>query len=63
MDKHNNFSMHGGHNDSIGCNVAECKYNDREDNYCTLQKIQVTKHESVAKTVECTDCGSFEKLS
>ncbi|MFT8313504.1 MAG: DUF1540 domain-containing protein [Clostridium sp.] len=54
--------MHS-HNDSIGCTVTECKYNDRTDNYCTLQKIEVVKHESVAKTTECTDCGSFEKLS
>lgn len=57
-----NSSMHS-HNDSIGCTVTECKYNDRTDNYCTLQKIEVVKHESVAKTTECTDCGSFEKLS
>lgn len=49
------------HNDSIGCTVTECKYHCNDDNYCTLQQIEVTKHESVAKTPECTDCGSFER--
>lgn len=49
------------HNDSIGCTVHECKYHCHEDNYCTLNKIQVQKHEAEAKTVECTDCGSFIK--
>lgn len=63
MANHNNISMHGGHNDSIGCTVTECKFNDRKDQYCTLQKIQVVKHELKAETTECTDCGSFERLS
>lgn len=58
-----NSSMNSGHNhnSSIGCTVNECKYNDRSDNYCTLQKIEVVKHESIANTAECTDCGSFQK--
>jgi len=55
---HNN---HMNHNDSIGCIVTECKYHCKDDNYCTLEKIEVTKHEGSAKTVECTDCGSFER--
>ena len=49
------------HNESIGCNVEECKYHCTNDNYCTLSHINVTKHESVAKTIECTDCASFMK--
>jgi len=49
------------HNDSIGCIVTECKYHCKDDNYCTLEQIQVTKHENNANTVECTDCGSFER--
>ncbi|MGH4119048.1 DUF1540 domain-containing protein [Clostridium sp.] len=48
------------HNDSIGCTVNECKFHCKEDNYCTLNKIEVTKHESIAKTPECTDCASFK---
>lgn len=49
------------HNDSIGCNVAECKYHCKDDDYCTLSQIMVTKHTTQASTVECTDCSSFEK--
>ena len=62
----NNFVVNKGrcflmnHNDSIGCTVNECKHHCKEDNYCTLNKIEVTKHESVAKTPECTDCASFK---
>ena len=48
------------YNNSIGCIVNECKFHAENENYCTLQKIQVTKHESVAKTTQCTDCGSFK---
>lgn len=47
-------------NDSIGCVVDECKFHAKDENYCTLNKIQVTKHESRATTKQCTDCGSFE---
>ncbi|EJO5348371.1 DUF1540 domain-containing protein [Clostridium botulinum] len=48
------------HNDSIGCTVPECKYHAQNSNYCTLNKIQVTKHTPEANSVQCTDCGSFE---
>lgn len=48
------------HNDSIACTVDECKYHCKDDDYCTLNKIQVGKHEGHAKDVECTDCDSFE---
>ena len=47
-------------NKSIGCVVSECKYHDGKENFCTLQQIQVSKHEATAKSVECTDCASFE---
>ena len=50
------------HNDSIGCVVGECKFHCTDDNYCTLNKIEVVKHESVAKTPECTDCASFKSM-
>ena len=61
MNEHNKHEMHQGHNDSIGCSVTECKFHDSGANYCTLEQIQVVKHEPVAKTPECTDCGSFLK--
>ncbi|CUU49560.1 MULTISPECIES: DUF1540 domain-containing protein [Clostridium] len=48
------------HNESIGCSVTECKYHCKDDDYCTLDQIKVGTHESRAKTVECTDCQSFE---
>jgi hypothetical protein len=60
MGEHNKHSMHQGHNDSIGCSVDECKFHDDGANYCTLQQIQVVKHEAKASTTECTDCGSFQ---
>lgn len=53
--------MNNNKNESIGCIVTECKYHSTGENYCTLNKIQVTKHEAMAKDTQCTDCGSFEK--
>lgn len=53
--------MNVNHNSSIGCEVTECAYHCKDDNYCTLDKIQVVKHSQRADTVECTDCGSFRK--
>jgi hypothetical protein len=54
-------TMHGKHNSSIGCTVEECKFNDKVDQFCTLPKIQVEKHETKATSKQCTDCGSFQK--
>lgn len=48
------------HNDSIGCTVSECKFHCKDDDYCTLQNIMVVKNTTEAKSVECTDCGSFK---
>lgn len=47
-------------NNSIGCTVNECTYHSSSQNYCTLNHIDVVKHEATAKTIECTDCGSFK---
>jgi hypothetical protein len=49
------------HNSSIGCAVSECQFHCKDDNYCTLNKIEVVKHAQMADSVECTDCGSFKK--
>lgn len=49
------------HNSSIGCIVNECKHHCHDDNYCTLDKIEVVKHTNNADSTECTDCGSFER--
>lgn len=48
------------HNSSISCTVKECKYHCKDDNYCTLSKIEVVKHKSKANSIEETDCGSFK---
>ena len=48
-------------NESIACNVTECKYHRGKENYCALDKIQVVKHSDSATTVEQTDCGSFSR--
>ncbi|WP_180375497.1 DUF1540 domain-containing protein [Clostridium thermarum] len=53
--------MHNGHNDSIGCVVNECKFHAGNVDYCTLQQIKIVKHENRADTMQCTDCGSFER--
>lgn len=47
-------------NPSIKCTVDECKYHAQTENYCSLNDIQVGKHENRATTPECTDCNSFE---
>ncbi|APM37481.1 DUF1540 domain-containing protein [Clostridium kluyveri] len=53
--------MNNGRNSSIGCIVNECRFHAKDTDYCTLDKIEVTKHEAMAKDVQCTDCGSFKK--
>lgn len=51
------------HNESIGCTVSECKYHCKDDNFCTLEQIEVVKHTSKARDIQATDCGSFEPES
>lgn len=48
------------HNSSIGCTVTECRHHCKDDNYCTLNKIEIIKNESRANSMQCTDCASFE---
>lgn len=50
------------HNSSIGCTVSECTHHCKDDNYCTLNKIEVVKNTQTANTVEATDCGSFKRI-
>lgn len=51
------------HNESIGCTVNECEYHCKREDYCTLNKIEVVKHQSTANSKEETDCGSFKSSS
>lgn len=48
-------------NNSIGCNVTECKHHAKNAQQCTLNHIEVVKHGPTATTKESTDCGSFER--
>ncbi|MDK2919891.1 MAG: hypothetical protein PWQ37_2624 [Candidatus Petromonas sp.] len=47
-------------NRSIGCEVDECRFHAKTQQYCSLDNIKVVKHHGEARTVEATDCGSFE---
>lgn len=47
-------------NKSIGCTVSECKYHAKKESYCSLDHINVVKHNNMAMTQKETDCGSFE---
>ena len=50
-------------NNSIACTVNNCAYHCQEENYCSLDKIQVGTHESDPRQKECTDCDSFKLKS
>lgn len=47
-------------NQSIGCTVTQCEYHCSNDNYCSLDKIQVGTHEMNPTEAQCTDCNSFK---
>lgn len=47
-------------NKSIACSVQQCAYHCGQDNYCSLNSIQVGTHESNPTMKQCTDCMSFE---
>ena len=52
------------HNTSIGCSVDECSYHCKNDNYCTLNQIEVGKDCNLtAKTPSVTQCSSFKSDS
>ena len=47
-------------NKSIGCTVKQCAYHCGNENYCSLDKINVGTHEMNPTEVKCTDCESFK---
>lgn len=53
-------SMIKERNSSIQCSVADCKYNLKNEGYCSLDVIKVGTHEVNPTKCECTDCNSFE---
>ncbi|MBU3105979.1 DUF1540 domain-containing protein [Clostridium gasigenes] len=46
-------------NNSIKCDINQCKYHYKAEAYCSLEQIQVGTHEKNPTVVECTDCKSF----
>ncbi len=46
-------------NKSIGCTVTQCIHHCKNENYCSLSKIEVVTHEGNPTEVQCTDCASF----
>ena len=48
-------------NYSIHCTVKDCRYHKGDENYCSLDSINVSAHEKDPKRVECVDCKSFER--
>lgn len=48
-------------NMSIKCQVTECKYNENNEHYCMLNKIEIVKNcIEGEESNDFTDCGSFE---
>jgi len=50
-------------NKSIGCSVVSCTHHCANENYCSLDRIQVGSHECNPTMDQCTDCQSFQKKS
>lgn len=53
------------HNDcianySIHCTVKDCKYHKGDENYCSLDTVNIGTHEQKPTDVRCVDCNSFE---
>ncbi len=46
-------------NSSIRCTVKQCQHNMQDENYCSLNTIDVGTHEANPTQAECTDCNSF----
>ena len=46
---------------SVGCDVSNCKYNDRNGKYCTAANIQVQNRNAVNKGE--TFCDTFAAKS
>lgn len=47
-------------NKAIACTITNCKNHCCNEDYCSLQKIQVGSHETNPTEKACTDCVSFE---
>ena len=48
-------------NPCIECVVTQCAHHCQSENYCSLDRIMVGKHEPIPTMDQCTDCMSFVK--
>ncbi len=48
-------------NRSIECSVKQCKNHCQSQDYCSLNSIRVSTHETNPTECKCTDCASFVK--
>ena len=46
-------------NKCIECTVTQCRNHCSDENYCSLERIQVGTQESDPTMKQCTDCMSF----
>lgn len=48
-------------NMSIRCEITECRYNNVNERYCTLDTIEIVRNDiGHQNSQEHTDCGCFE---
>ena len=50
-------------NTAIECSVDQCENHCQSQNYCSLNTVRITTHESNPTVCQCTDCESFVKKS
>lgn len=46
-------------NKSIQCTVTQCQHHCTNQDYCSLDTVQIGTHESNPTVNQCTDCMSF----
>ena len=61
MKEDNFMDCHCGANRSIQCTVTQCKHHYGQENYCSVNQIQVGTHETDPTVKQCTDCMSFDR--
>ena len=47
-------------NQKINCDVTSCKYNDSDEELCTLDEIKVSNEDETSEEKEDTICASYE---
>jgi len=52
--------MQQKYNPNIGCNVQQCRYNNKSEERCTLSQIDVQQESEDAVSEHGTCCHSFE---